>query len=63
MYKPSLDISDLITVEDVMTHVKLGPNGALMYCMEYIEKNIEWLLDQLKKVTENYFIFDCPGQV
>lgn len=62
-YTPSLDISELITVEDVMVHIKIGPNGALMYCMEYIEKNIEWLLNQLKKVTGNYFIFDCPGQV
>lgn len=63
VYKPSVDISELITVEDVMTHIKLGPNGALMYCMEYIEKNIEWLLNHLKNVTEHYFIFDCPGQV
>lgn len=53
----------LITVTDVMEHLKLGPNGALIYCMEYLEENFDWLLDQLKKLSENYFIFDCPGQV
>lgn len=53
----------LITVADVMDHLKLGPNGALIYCMEYLEENFDWLLDQLKKIPENYMIFDCPGQV
>lgn len=53
----------LITVADVMEHMKLGPNGALIYCMEYLEENFDWLLDQLKRIADNYFIFDCPGQV
>ncbi|CAD7081800.1 unnamed protein product [Hermetia illucens] len=30
------------SVEDVMSHLGLGPNGALMYCLEYLEANIEW---------------------
>lgn len=62
-YKTEIDIMQLITVEDAMEHVNLGPNGALMYCMEYLEKNIDWLLDKLKASRSNYFIFDCPGQV
>ena len=31
------DVQDLITVDDVMEELDLGPNGALMYCMEYLE--------------------------
>lgn len=53
----------LITVADVMEHMKLGPNGALIYCIEYLEANFDWLLEQLKQIAENYIIFDCPGQV
>lgn len=53
----------LITVADAMKHLKLGPNGALVYCMEYLEENFDWLLNQLKNLPANYFIFDCPGQV
>lgn len=53
----------LITVADVMEHLQLGPNGALIYCMEYLEENFDWLLNQLKMSPQNYFIFDCPGQV
>jgi len=62
-YKASIDIMRLITVEDVMGYLNLGPNGALMYCMEYLETNFDWLLEQLKASTSKYFIFDCPGQV
>lgn len=63
LYQPSIDIMKLITVEDVMEHYNLGPNGALMYCMEFLEENFDWLLEQLKSSTCNYFVFDCPGQV
>ena len=38
-----LDIRDLISVDDVMEELNLGPNGALVYCMEYLMENFEWL--------------------
>lgn len=66
-YECEIDIMRLITAEDAMDHFKLGPNGALMYCLEYLEKNLDWMERQLQtSVTEKgttYFIFDCPGQV
>lgn len=60
-YENSIDIMQLITVQDVMEQFKLGPNGALIYCMEFLETNFGWLLDQLKASPCKYFIFDCPG--
>ncbi|XP_008181382.1 GPN-loop GTPase 2 [Acyrthosiphon pisum] len=62
-YKAAIDISELITVEDVMDYVNLGPNGALIYCIEYLEKRLDWLLEKLRKLTDYYLFFDCPGQV
>lgn len=62
-YTASIDIMNLITVSDAMTSLNLGPNGALMYCMEFLEENFDWLLEALRASTSNYFIFDCPGQV
>ena len=41
----------------------LGPNGALVFCMEMLEKNLNWLLNQMAAFPEAYFIFDLPGQV
>lgn len=63
IYTPSVDIADLITLEDVMDTYHLGPNGGLMYCMEFLEKNIDWLFERVNHFKGHYFIFDCPGQV
>lgn len=63
-YIPAINITSLISMYDVMEKLKLGPNGAMMYCMEYLEKNMDWLLDALAKHHPNtYILFDCPGQV
>ena len=40
---PIVDIRDLISLEDVMSEMKLGPNGGLIYCMEYLIDNIDWI--------------------
>lgn len=41
-YHCDVDIRELITVQDVMDKLKLGPNGALRYCMKTLADNIEW---------------------
>ena len=48
-----------------MENCDLGPNGALVYCIEYLEKNLDWFFDQLAPYvdSDHYFIFDLPGQV
>ena len=62
-YECSLDVAELVTLTDVMDNLKLGPNGGLIYCMEYLEKNLDWLHTRIQKLDVNYVIFDCPGQV
>lgn len=62
-YECEIDVSDLITLQDAMEKLKLGPNGSLVYCMEFLEKNLEWLYAELGKFKGYYFLFDCPGQV
>ncbi|XP_025077634.1 GPN-loop GTPase 2-like isoform X2 [Pomacea canaliculata] len=52
-----------LTVNDVMEHLKLGPNGGFVYCMEYLEKNMDWLLKRLTPLKDKYLLFDLPGQV
>ncbi len=46
-----------------MDKLKLGPNGGLVYCMEYLEQNLDWLQSKLSAVKDHYLLFDCPGQV
>lgn len=63
-YEPDLDIRDLITLEDVMEELGLGPNGGLMYCFEFLMQNLDFLNEALDPLSEEYLIiFDMPGQI
>ncbi|XP_076899919.1 GPN-loop GTPase QQT1-like [Bidens hawaiensis] len=63
-YDCAINIEDLIKLSDVMNEHSLGPNGGLVYCMDYLEKNIDWLESKLKPLLkDHYLLFDFPGQV
>ena len=62
-YQPSIDIKELISLEDVMEEMNLGPNGGLIYCFEYLLDNLDWLDDELGQYNDDYIIIDCPGQI
>jgi GTPase SAR1 family protein len=64
LYEPAFDVRDLITVQEVMEELGLGPNGALLYCMEYLLQNLDWLEAELDQFGDDeYLILDCPGQI
>lgn len=47
-----------------MKELGLGPNGAMIYCMEYLEENFDWLEERLEDLGDQaYVAFDLPGQV
>ncbi|AEO66674.1 uncharacterized protein THITE_2114946 [Thermothielavioides terrestris NRRL 8126] len=62
-YDCALDIRNLVTLEEIMSDDRLGPNGGILYALEELEHNIEWLENGLKELGEDYVLFDCPGQV
>lgn len=63
-YDLAFDIRDLISVEEVMEELELGPNGGLVYCMEYLLLNLDWLQEHLDSFGDDeYLILDCPGQL
>lgn len=63
-HEPDLDIRDLITLEDVMEELQLGPNGGLIYCFEFLLQNLDFLHEALDPLSEEYLIiFDMPGQI
>jgi len=62
-YNVSIDIRNLITIDDVMEELNYGPNGALVYCMEYLVSNIDWLKKEIGYYEDDYLIFDLPGQI
>jgi hypothetical protein len=52
-----------MTLQKAMEDFTLGPNGGLVFCMEALLHNIEWLLEQIEVLDADYVLFDCPGQV
>lgn len=47
-YPCALDVRELVTLEDIMQDAELGPNGAVLYALEELEHNWEWLENGLK---------------
>eukprot|EP00745_Piridium_sociabile_P001501 TRINITY_DN109215_c0_g2_i1.p1 TRINITY_DN109215_c0_g2~~TRINITY_DN109215_c0_g2_i1.p1 ORF type:complete len:280 (-),score=88.01 TRINITY_DN109215_c0_g2_i1:47-886(-) len=64
-YPVYADVRELIHIDDAMEDESLhfGPNGGLVFCMEYLIQNLEWLEEQLDEVEDDYILFDLPGQI
>ena len=62
-YPISIDIRDLISLDDAVEELNYGPNGGLVFCMEYLVENLHWLGDQIDDYENDYLIIDCPGQI
>jgi GTPase SAR1 family protein len=64
-YECDVDIAKLISLADATEAHGLGPNGALVFCFEYLAANADWLADQLAPLTDahTYLLIDCPGQI
>ncbi len=61
---------EFINLSTVMSELNLGPNGGLIYCLEYIHHHIDTFttklqskLAQLQPREPPYLLFDLPGQV
>lgn len=63
LYEPSIDVRQLISLEDAVSSKGLGPNGGLVFCMEYLMANMHWLHDELQDYSDDFLIIDMPGQV
>ena len=61
-YEADIDIRELITVDDVMKVMGLGPNGSLIYCIDFMYENREWVSQKFAKERNIFYIIDLPGQ-
>jgi GTPase SAR1 family protein len=49
-YKTAVDVRNLISLENIMGSEELGPNGGVLYALEELEHNFQWLEDGLKEL-------------
>ncbi|XP_039138783.1 GPN-loop GTPase 3-like [Dioscorea cayenensis subsp. rotundata] len=53
-------IRELISLDDVMKELGLGPNGGLIYCMENLEVNLDDLLvEELDNYLDDDYLISC----
>ncbi|GAB2271005.1 hypothetical protein Dimus_005859 [Dionaea muscipula] len=58
-YHVALDIRELISLEDAMEELGLGPNGGLIYCMEHLEENLDdWLIEELENYLDDHYLLN-----
>lgn len=62
-YRADIDIRELITVDDAMSELNFGPNGGLVYCMEYLWSHLEWLEERMNFCDDDTLLIDLPGQL
>jgi GPN-loop GTPase len=64
VHPPDLDIKDLISLDDAMEELDLGPNGGLLACFDYLVQNSEFLTGPLESLPDDVLIvIDMPGQI
>ena len=65
-YETLFDVcEEVVNLSSVMEQTGLGPNGGLVYCMEYMEAHVDDILERIKSrlTPKVYLLFDFPGQV
>ena len=48
-YPCNIDVGDLVSHEAVMEAEHLGPNGAYLFCMEYLSQHTDWLVERIRE--------------
>lgn len=49
-YPSALDVRDLVPLDEIMEAEELGPNGGVLYALEELEHNFDWLENGLKEL-------------
>jgi GTPase SAR1 family protein len=65
-YDTLFDVCEqVVNLSSVSEQTGLGPNGGLVYCMEYIEAHMDEIICKLHELLQPnmYLLFDFPGQV
>jgi hypothetical protein len=59
-YPAALDVRDLVTLDEIMEgEDALGPNGGVLYALEELEHNFEWLEKGLKELDGEFASHTC----
>ncbi|MEN2499214.1 MAG: GPN-loop GTPase 2, partial [Marteilia pararefringens] len=59
-----MTIGEITNITKCMLELKIGPNNAMVHCVEELAKNLHIFIKKLHDLDENTFVLcDLPGQV
>lgn len=62
-YGPEVDIRDYINYDRMVTELKLGPNGALVACVDSAVRHVQAMREEVERLDPDYVLVDTPGQM
>lgn len=62
-YAPDIDIREYIDFEAIMEKYNLGPNGALVACIDMIANYFRDIRDEINLLEPEFLLVDTPGQM
>jgi len=62
-YKPDYDVRSIVTVQEIMRKEMLGPNGAIIRCMDLLVEKAEEVVNEINKLKSDFRLIDTPGQM
>ena len=62
-YEPDYDVRSIVTVRDVMRREMLGPNGAIIRCMDILVERAKEVVNEINKLKADFRLIDTPGQM
>lgn len=62
-YGPDVDVREYVNIDEVMRRYNLGPNSALLACVDMTAAHVERLKEEIADINADYVLIDTPGQL
>lgn len=62
-YSPEVDIRDYVNYDRMIESLRLGPNGALVACVDAAVNHVYEMREELERLEPDYVLIDTPGQM
>ncbi|GBC72631.1 hypothetical protein HRbin04_00021 [archaeon HR04] len=62
-YEPDVDVREYVSIDEMMSKYRLGPNGALILASDLIADRLDEIQRKVDELNPDYVIVDTPGQM
>ncbi|MEM2128049.1 MAG: ATP/GTP-binding protein [Candidatus Methanomethyliaceae archaeon] len=62
-YSPEVDIREYVNYDRMIEDYRLGPNGALVACVDAAVNHVKEMKEELERLEPDYVLVDTPGQM